>query len=63
MNGNLEYNKSWNYIPMLSGKCSKNNLKNTELMSTFTMSIGNTIVGALQLIIAVAIFRYNKNVS
>jgi hypothetical protein len=40
---------------------TKGNLKNTELMSTFTMSIGNIIVGILQLIIAVVLLGYNKN--
>lgn len=42
---------------------TKGHLKNTELMSTFTMSIGNTIVGILQLIIAIVLFGYNKNTS
>jgi len=34
---------------------TKGNLKNTDLMSTFTMSLGNTIVGILQLIIAIVL--------
>ena len=63
MNGNLEYNKSLNYILMLSGKCLKINLKNRKACHFYKNINNKLLIYKFNLMIRTNFFfNFKKNV-